>query len=253
MQNKVASRMLRASAKLLLVSGLLLILTMASINAATVPEGMNVSTKRIENATPETATIITTAGGTVTTIILNGTTQTPNWKAYVGNVTGRLTLRDAGGLNIYDWSIATAQGEVYATRKSTTVDWTNIGCANITHIENEQTALDYTALMPDRILNTFTRSTHKEFYTSLTHFAVNQCHYATSTYVNNTAQTAYFQEVVLYDGTTKTNGGLVYSTMIEANKVGFDYGTYDFQLLVPENASAEAASSMPYYFYMELI
>ena len=96
------------------------------------PSGPLVSYDSTETVTPRSAAIINTTGGSFTKMILNGTSQTYKWKAYVGNVTGIIQLADAANYSIYDWDIASIEGEVYASRKSTTVSWADINCSNST-------------------------------------------------------------------------------------------------------------------------
>src|SRR3989338_9850945 len=77
------------------------------------PSGPVIIYNQSLNVTPQPAVQITTPGGSFTTLVLNATTQTPRWKAYVGNVTGKLALDDASAKSIFDWSLASGTGEVY--------------------------------------------------------------------------------------------------------------------------------------------
>src|SRR3989339_1648154 len=71
------------------------------------------------NGTGNDTTYPNKAGGFIFKINLNSEQQNSRWKAYVGNVTGTLTLDDANSYTIYDWAITTSlTGEVYATRAS---------------------------------------------------------------------------------------------------------------------------------------
>ena len=129
---------------LLLISIIHLVVNTTKVFA--VPSGPNVTAIRNETAAPQSAALINTSGGSITTMVLNATTQNLRWKAYVGNVTGTLTLDDAAGYSIFDWSITTAlTGEVYATRSSSTPNWANIGCATPTNITNEEKAINHTS------------------------------------------------------------------------------------------------------------
>ena len=82
------------------------------------------------------------------------TSQTPRWKAYVGNVTGRLVLDDVNYKSIFDWRVASVTGKVYATRNST-VDWSTITCSDRTTVENEDTYMNMSLSNPDTINRTF--------------------------------------------------------------------------------------------------
>ena len=105
----------------------------------------------------------TKAGGYIYTINLDSEEQNSRWKAYVGNVTGSLVLQDADGWSIYNWTLNTIVGEVYATRNSTTISWGDIRCANRTHIGNEEIALNHTSNPDDNITTTFNTKNHTSF------------------------------------------------------------------------------------------
>src|SRR3989344_4000646 len=131
--------------------------------------------ENIVNADPEGATVTyvsnttknsTTPGsrndskGTITTILLSTTQQNIKWKAYVGNVSGTLVLRDADDYSIYEWAAGgSPDGEVYITRNST-VTWSTIQCANDTSITDEQNTLGHSATASDNINNTFLTRVH---------------------------------------------------------------------------------------------
>ncbi len=229
---------------------LILLVSIASFVLAAVPTGPQINITGIENGTSRSATILNTTGGTITTIVLNATTQNPHWKAYVGNVTGKLVLEDASNYSIYEWSISTVAGEVYVTRSSTTINWDSIVCANSSHVSQEETAMNHTSSADDSISNTFTRTTHQSFWTGSVEFNEDVCDYTLITYINDTPQTTTenFQEILLWDGTY-----IVYTTIIENTTLGFDIGYYDFQMLVPEKGWEGPVSSTAYYFYVELV
>jgi hypothetical protein len=208
---------------------------------------------RIINLTTETSPVrgafmLNTSGGTFTTVKINITAQTYRWKAYVGNVTGKFTLDDSRNYTIYDWSISTVAGEVYATRSSTLVNWQSIQCANNNSIRLEEIALNISRSNDDSINRTFNRKpySHDEFYVAATKFNANSCP-ATSTYVNSTRQSAVFQEVVLFDA-----ANIVYAGILESKIRGFDNNYYDFQLIVPESGLEGSQAPTAYYFYVEL-
>ena len=228
---------------------MILLLSIVPSVLAAIPTGPQITNISIENGTSRPATMLNTSGGTITTILLNATTQNPHWKAYVGNVTGKLVLEDAGNYSIYEWTITSVAGEVYVTRNSS-VDWSNIACANSSHISQEETAMNHTSSADDSIINTFTRTTHKAFWTGAVEFTQNECNHTLITYVNDTPQasTEKFQEILLWDGFS-----IVYTALFENRTLGFDIGYYDFQMLVPEKGWEGPVTSTPYYFYVELV
>lgn len=211
------------------------------------PTGATIIGNTTESPSAATAGVQTTAGGSFTTMVLNATTQTMKWKAYVGNVSGSFTLQDASNFKIYDWTYTTISGEVYASRNNT-VDWSLIRCANNTTLINEQTSLNITTTKDDSINRTFNNTIHRSFYVG-TRLITNSTCRAIATYVNNTRQaateSATFQEILL-DDTQR----MVYVTLLENRVQGYNNQNFDFQMIVAE--SETAATPSPYYFWVEL-
>ena len=211
------------------------------------PTGANIINNVTETIAPSSAASLTTAGGSFTTLILNGSYQTQSWKAYVGNVSGVLTLDDATSNTIYDWNLASASGEVYVSRNAS-VDWSTISCANSTVVSQEQSALNINSSSVDSINNTFNETIHKSFYVGTINIPNSSC-YSIDTYINDAKQapseTADFQEVLL-----QSNNNLIYSTILENSVAGFDNGEYDFQLIIPEDETKPTPTT--YYFYVEI-
>lgn len=226
---------------------MLLILGSEVISA--VPSGPIITFNQTYNYTPQVAAQITTPGGSFTTLFINATTQTPRWKAYVGNVTGKLALDDANTKSIFDWSLTSITGEVYATR-NTSVDWSSITCANTAVIENEDLSLNMSIEAPDTINKTFSYQVHRSFYVGTVYIQNSTCR-SLATYIDDSAQiineTAKFQEMLLMDTSLK----MVYATLINQNTTGFNGQKYDFQMIVPENEFQVTPST--YYLYVELI
>ena len=211
-------------------------------------------------------------GGYIFTLGLNALQQNTRWKAYVGNVTGTLTLDDAQDNTLFQWSLTSVSGEVYATRASSNINWTGINCtwrgelshgvfryneSNRTVEERENLALSHTS-KDDNITTTFALANHSSITVGARIIGKNEC-FALNTYQNDRAQVfgdsdlANFTQVILYDGTNTTNGNIIYETKIENDKVGYrSDSTYDFQILLPENGALGFTGSTAYYFYVEL-
>ena len=256
-----------------LLAGALLIM---SLSAYAAPSGPIVtvlgnSTKTPSNATKINASIngSLTPGGYIFTANLNSLQQDTRWKAYVGNVTGTLTLDDADDNTIFQWSLTSVTGEVYATRASGSINWSGINCtwrgesiaryneSNRTVEEFENRALNQSN-KDDNITATFSKANHSSFTTGSIAIGKNEC-FTVQTYQKDAAQVfadsnnANFTPVILYDGTNITNGNVVYETKIESDVTGYrSDSTYDFQMLLPENGLAGFAGSTAYYFYVEL-
>ena len=215
-----------------------------ALPSASIPSYVSNST-----ATATLANDSTAAKGTITTITLSANQQSFKWKAYVGNVSGKVALDDANGKSIYDWNLGTSQGgEVYVSRFSN-INWYSIGCADLPSITAEQNGLSMAAGIADNINATFNYTNHSPL-TVATNPVLNNCR-STATYINDNPQTmnsaAFFQEILLRDTTT---GNMIYSTIIQSAHTGYDNNQHDFQLLVAENESATVPTT--YFFWVEL-
>lgn len=193
---------------------------------------------------------LNTSGGYIASVNLSATIQNARWKAFVGDVDGSFTLDDAGGSTIYDWSLSSINGQVFATRNGSTINWGNVNCSNVTLLEAENILMNHTNA-DDNITATFNLTagaTHSAFVVGTQSIAANSCP-TLNTYVNDVAQDATFEEMALHD----TFGTTIYATILETNSAGYNNSrTYDFQMLVPENGAAGFSSSTAYYLYVEL-
>jgi hypothetical protein len=212
------------------------------------PSGSDILFNTSETKAPAPAEYLNTSGGSFTTMILSAETQNLRWKAYVGNVTGVLTLDDSGNYSIFQWGLTSMTGEVYASRNNS-ITWTSIACASETMINTEQTMMNHSSTGLDNINNTFSYKIHRGFYVGSAQILQSTCKSA-FTWANDTAQIASvnapFQEMLLSDGAS-----LIYATFIDDNTQGFNYNKYDFQMIVAERGVGTYPNTR-YYFYMEL-
>ena len=242
-----------ASNKKFITPILIIFVISLSIYVTAVPSQPSITP--ISNTTSGTAGIGAASsgdkGGYISTITLNGIQQNYAWKAYVGNISGKLVLEDQAQYSIYEWSISTVgSGNIYISRNSS-VTWGAVNCSNRTVIESEDTYLNLNSSNSNSINKTFNESVHKTFKISGVTYQNSTCP-AISTYVNDTLQTNgeanLYQEVLLAD----SNSNLVYMTMIDPAESGFDNSLYDFQILVAENEATSLTAPITYYFYLEL-
>ena len=233
--------------RLIVFTLLLLCLTLSSIFVMATPTGpSSINITANETGTTTAAEMVNISGGYISTINITASTQNPHWKAFVGWIDGKFTLDDSSGSTIYDWTLSTVSGEVYATRESTAVEWTTVNCANETHITTEDTALEHTG--EDDINATFSGNNSNTFVVAGTTIAAQNCS-AINTYVDNESQTSTFEEAILYDS---TGSDLIFATILEEDEDGFDENDYDFQMIVPENGNETFAGATAYYLYVEL-
>jgi hypothetical protein len=232
----------------LLVIALLAAILFASFDfGSAVPQGAGITVISSENGSVRPADLHAAQGGSFTTLLLNATSQTSKWKAYAGNVTGKITLANTNNMTIYDWVISDVQGEVYVSRNAS-VSFSGLACANDANITAEQNFIGINATSDDSINRTFYQKIHSSFVIGGSGTIANSSCYAIATYINDTAQVisenARFQEVLLSDG-----GNLVYTTLLENKRQGFDTSAYDFQIIVPDTPDETVVT---YFFYAEL-
>ncbi len=227
--------------------------TLSALIVAGVPQGANIVSSGQESQPSSPPDNRSDDGGTINVLVLNTVQQNPGWKAYVGNVTGRLTLDDADGYTIYDWALAanSIQGEVYVSRNSS-ITWSNISCASSSVISSEESYLGKNPADPDSINNTFNYTVHKAMQVGVNSISQDSCR-STATYVNDSRQsmsnTSLFQEILLQD----QNNVLIYATFIDQDSPSYKNltnHTYDFQLIVGEDETASTPTT--YYFYLEI-
>jgi hypothetical protein len=241
-----SARTVKRPAGILLTLFLVCLLAMPTLLAA--PTGATVVSNVTETVAPSPAGSSTTTGGSFTTLVLNATTQTPRWKAYVGNITNRFVLQNAANYSIYDWGTSWSSGEVYSSRTASP-DWNSVGCVQNASLAAEQTALNMSGTSVDSINLTFNRTVHRGFWVGTTRIANSTCR-AIATFVNSTNQSvgenARFQEVLLQD----SSQALVFSALIDQDALGFNNQQFDFQMIVPEDEYATQPHT--YYFWLEV-
>jgi hypothetical protein len=188
------------------------------------------------------------SGGYVASMNLSATIQDIRWKAFVGHVTGLFTLQDSSGSTIYDWRLSSITGRVYTTRNFTTLNWVNINCSNITTLNQENINMNHTNANDNlnMTFNTTAGATHNSFYVGSKYISNSTCP-TLNTYVNNATQDNYFEEMALYEGTS-----MVYATILNQNRAGYNGQNYDFQMIVPENGASSFQGSTAYYLYVEI-
>ncbi|MBU0756686.1 MAG: hypothetical protein KKF44_01355 [Nanoarchaeota archaeon] len=245
----------RKAENALLEFALFIVIIAFLVNTAsgvTEPTGASLTYKSNSTKNATVAGNRSDAKGTITTVILNSIQQNYKWKAYVGNISSTFTLDDESDYTIYQWSIDEFTGEILATRATTAPTWGSVNCSSIANKQSEDTALGHTSTNADSINSTFATQTHKEFDLAGNTILESSC-FATATWINDSVNTltttASFQEVLLHDGTN-----LIYTTFVENDKIGYrndSVTTYDFQMILAENASS-TAPDIQYYFYVEL-
>lgn len=207
------------------------------------PDAINI-TENTTNPDATSGTMVNISGGYISSLNVSTIVQNTRWKAFAGWVSGSFSLEDSSGGKVYDWTISSLSGEVYAARNSSTLDWGSIRCANTSEINAEDTALDHNGV--DNISSTFSGSNNMTFLIAGTTIGNGTCS-SINTYVSNVSQNTTFEEIVLSD-----TANIIFATNIENAALGYDDGNYDFQMIVPGNANESSNVVIPYYLYTEI-
>jgi hypothetical protein len=202
------------------------------------------------------------AQGNVTQLSIIGNTVTQTWQAYYGNVSGTITLDDALNNTIYNWAVASPEGEIYASESTIDFTFGNVACYDFNMSEVGQsdfnTLAEYEALLGlatddvDGIDETFTEGTNYDSFYVGSRFIDNSSVTCPTTQMydqNEQQDQSKFQEILLYDNTSDR---LVYTAIIEKDQLGFDGSAWDFEMIVGENGHDGDTTATTYYFYVEL-
>lgn len=198
------------------------------------------------NAASNTSAI----AGNVTELNFESNSITNTWQGYFGNITGSILLGDSNNKTLYDWTSASPNGEIYATRSASLPDWGTIQCANEAQIIQEDTDLQVNlSVDQDAVNRTFLNATSfNTFYVGSVNINSTQNCYAVNLHNSTGAPSSDFQEVLLHDG----GSAPIYTALIKQDADGFDGRTHDFEMLVGENGHNGDTNPTPYYFYVEL-
>jgi hypothetical protein len=264
----------------LFVLSILLVVFLSVTVLAVEPFGANVVNVSSVRAIPDNATNNDAMAGNVSEITVNGYTITQAWQGYFGNVSGTIQLADSSDNVMYNWSLASPEGEIYASTNNSII-WNYIQCLNFDAagtyadvgtggVPGGTNLLGTNLTLLDDMFgidvgdvdapnNTFSLLgthesgkglTHDLFYTNNFEFSAGECLSTHIFGVNKSASDSTFQEVLLYEPTTRS---VVFTSILdEESPLGFDARSHDFEMLVLENGHLTDTTSTPYYFWVEL-
>lgn len=237
---------------LTLLTLLVLSITLSVNVMAVQPFGASYTELKTERAPMDAASNDSAIAGNVTEMSVTGFSTTQTWQGYFGNVTGTIQLADASDNQMYNWTLASPEGEIYATT-DTSVAWTNIACFNLTANNAALESLfNILADDVDGINETFsTGNGHDMFYTNNVQFTTGLCP-STSIYDSTGASVDNnFEEVMLTDQSSATE--VIFAAILDEEDVaGFDGALHDFEMLVLEDGHGTDVATTTYYFYVEL-
>ena len=182
--------------------------------------------------------------GNVTELNIFGLSITNTWQGYFGNVSGAITLSNSAGNAMYNWTLASPTGQVYASNISS-LNWTGVSCFNMTaDLDSLEEAFNIPQNASDGVDETFNLNDHAAFTAAGETFDTGVCN---NTKLFNDAGAGTFDVVLLEDG----DGYFVFSSLISQDTTGFDGNTYDFQMIVLEDGRGNTETTT-YYFWVEL-
>lgn len=226
----------------------------------------NISSSSQNVSIPGSADAI--AGNITELAIPQGQGKTQSWQGYYGNVTGTIMLADSGDNVMYNWSLASPEGEVLASTNNS-ISWDNIQCFNFTSTgtyEDEsgnggETNLHGTNLTQletqygikyddiDGVDETFLllgANTHNTFYINSKEFSEGECQNTRIIDSSGWGQDDHFEEALLYEPTSYS---VVFASLLNEDVPGFDDNPHDFEMLVLEDGHLTDTATTTYYFY----
>lgn len=240
----------------------LAILLVVQVSVA-LPEGpLNLTVLNSSRRTPASAADVSAYAGNVSQLNLDGDTVTQTWQGYYGNISGTITLDDHLNKTLYDWALASPEGEVYAATATIDFSQGNIKCFNYSSsvpaeymsLDELESSLGLASTDVDGVNETFkNETTHTSFYAGLNFIDGSVAEDACPTvklYNSTEGSTAgLFEEVLLYDLTSHIP---IYASIIEEDQIGFSNQSIDFQMIVGEDGHNGDSTATTYYFYLEL-
>jgi hypothetical protein len=265
------------------------VLSIAILVAAVAPEKPDTITY-VTNRTASypNGTKMNRSRGLIHVVRITHAQPSTKWLGYIGNVTGTFGLKDASSNALYDWTMGTITGELYATKEvgcaTNTVTniqcggipvWTNLICANQSMINDESGLFNHSNAEGDSYKYTFlsTPFVLRSFYAgetlvndTLVAGPVGTNCFGINLNTNNSHTTAgtnsKWQEVVLTDLTSEDESAgygkpyqfdIIYAALLSNKSYGYDTHKYDFQMLLPQSGRSGSVNNIPFYFYVELV
>ncbi len=226
----------------------LVILALPSLVLAISPSGASLTSISNETGSLDPAGSHSAIAGNLTEVDVASTVTTQTWQGYFGNVTGTVQLADGSDNVMYNWSLASPEGEIYASVNNS-VNWVGTQCYNnTTFTSNLELEYNIANNDVDGIDETFNLQNHDTFYVNNILINTNTCMSARIYGDTGAGVDTEFEEVLLKGGSNET----IFASILEENMLGFDSASHDFQMIVLEDGHNADTSTRPYYFFVEL-
>jgi len=241
-----------------------------SLVIAVEPFGATVNPLTSERAPQDSAQGIDAIAGDVTPMNIFGYTITQSWQGYYGNVTGVVMLADNNDNVMYNWSLTSPDGEIYASTNDS-INWNYVQCLNFTAtgtyasdlaqagatslfgtnmtIMEDMFGIEYDDV--DGVNETFDLLGvgHDPFYTNNYEFIEGECRNTRIFSSGGSKVDGQFEEALLYEPSTQS---IIFTGLLNDDILGFNDNPQDFEMLVLEDGHQTDTSPTTYYFYVEL-
>jgi hypothetical protein len=270
---------------LLVIAGLLLAVAFVSASATNPSAPTSITgnyTSNMTNSYPN-GSILNGTRGYIYNLTIAESQPSIKWVGYVGNINGNFALQDASANMLYNWTITTITGEIYATKETVVAGgseydstnfnnggipvWSSLVCANSSMVDLEEFRFNHSRTDEDSYSNTFESSfTNPQFYAGsklVNNNALGSgtCHGLYLNKLGDVGQTDSWRQMVLTDATYQQLSDdnstkiydLIYVALLENDETGFDGNSYDFQMILPQSGLQGTQPNVAFYFYVELI
>ncbi len=194
--------------------------------------------------------VVDAYAGNATELLLTHEQISQGWQGYYGNISGNIILDNSDNQTLYAWPLSPA-GEVYAVWNASTPTWNSLVCLDHGNMTYEANIFNTLPSYTDNFTNTFNISmSHPKFNLSDNHIPQNSCNFSIWLHVNEAyPSSSSFNETLLFDPVLNIT---VYTALVNNDVTGFDGGTWDFEIIVPEDGWNSNEDALTYYFYIEL-
>jgi len=254
------------------------------------PSGATASPLKTERSIADVANSHPAFAGNVTEIDIYGESISITWQGYFGNVSGVVTLDDAANHSLYNWTLASPDGEVYAANG--TVTWTNVQCFNFTATGFENVSAEQSIYTDDANQRGATNLYGKNLSMLESEFSIDEddidgvnetfkngtvCEGCLAGGWNNESHDLFYVGTLQFDageclytrvfGNTgegvddqfeevllwdPDGNNTIFTSLLEDDMVGFDATPKDFEMVVLENGHNGNIDPTDYWFYIEI-
>ncbi|RME31954.1 hypothetical protein D6789_01085 [Candidatus Woesearchaeota archaeon] len=183
---------------------------------------------------------ISLESGNISEASLESNMSTYRWTGLYGNVTGNIVLGDSNSNQLFAW---TAQGRVVYASELATINWANLADADWAATETDYTFLNVSGSADD-YNNTFAGAAENIgslIFTTLT------SDYATTLSSGSTTWKTY--------SLTDASGGtdIIFAGRVVQSGTTYNGETADFQMILPEDGTANDNTPTTFNLWVELV